>query len=388
MLAERVNHIEYAIRELVIPAKKMEASGKKVIYMNIGDPVKAGFKTPEKSIKALLNAAKDGFNYYGDSEGEVVLRKAIVEREKNKNRIKLKKEDVIVTAGISEGIIFLSGALIDRKSEVLLPGPCYPPYSQYTNFFGGKPVFYKCDEENDWEPDLTDLRKKISKKTKYMLIINPNNPTGAVYSPKTVKKMIDIAAEHNLIVVSDEIYDSLVYNEEFKSTASLTNYPVLGLNGFSKSYLVPGWRVGCMYFANADERMDSLKEAILKQTRIRLCPNTVAQHAIASVIGSGEDKQLQKELKKRRDYFCNEINNVDGLECVVPKGAFYVFPKITSKRWKNDKSFVVDFLKKEGVLFVNGSGFEKYGENHFRSTFLPPIETLEIVIKKLKKFMK
>ena len=392
-ITERVRTIEYAIRDVLEFAKRLEGEGRRITYLNIGDPVKFDFDTPEHMKQALFDAVRAGDNWYGASEGIPELREAICKKERRVNHIEISPEDVIVTTGVSEGIFMLMAAIVDKKDEVLVPGPTYPPYSSYVRFFEGRPVPYKTIEEEGWIPDVEDIRSKISSRTKGMVIINPNNPCGAVYDSHTVKKMVDIAAENELVVLSDEIYDRIVYDVPFESTAhTVKDYPVIGLNGFSKVYLATGWRLGYSYFHDFEGKLDALKDSIKKETRIRLCANTPVQKAgVAALEGSNEHLgRMVEKLHKRRDYAWKRLNEIEGISCTKPDGAFYVFPRVrdVGQRWKTDLDFVVDLLEETGVLLVHGSGFCKtYGAGHFRGVFLPPIEVLESAFDKMEKFM-
>lgn len=375
-------------------AEKLEKNGKDITYLNIGDPVKFDFDTPEHIKRALIKAVKAGENWYGQSQGLLELREAICRKEKRVNNVEISPEEVIVTTGVSEGIFMTMAAIIDGGDEILVPGPTYPPYSSYAKFFGGRPVPYKTLEEDGWKPDVDDLRSKISKRTKGIVIINPNNPCGAVYDETTVKRIVDVAAENDLLVLSDEIYDRIVYETRFVSTASIAkSSPVIGLNGFSKTYLATGWRLGYLYFHDPEEKLVELKESVKKETRIRLCSNTPVQRAGVEALNGPQDHiaLLVEKLRKRRDYAWKRLNEIHGISCAKPQGAFYVFPKIQEigQRWSNDLDFVTDVLENAGVLFVHGSGFcSTYGVGHFRGVFLPPIETLENAFDRLEKFMR
>ncbi|MEM4713596.1 MAG: aminotransferase class I/II-fold pyridoxal phosphate-dependent enzyme, partial [Candidatus Bathyarchaeia archaeon] len=240
-IAERVRTIEYAIRDVIVYARALAKAGRKVYYLNIGDPVAFDFDTPEHIKRALFEAVRSGANAYSASEGLLELREAISEKEKRVNGVDVSAEDVIVTSGISEGIQMVMAAIVEAGDEILLPGPTYPPYISYARFFGGKPVTYRTVEEDGWQPDIDDLRRKVSDKTRAIVVINPNNPCGALYGEKVLRQILDVAAEHGIPVISDEIYDQLVFEKRFVSTASLAkDVPVIGLNGFSKAYLMTG----------------------------------------------------------------------------------------------------------------------------------------------------
>jgi len=392
-VASRARTIEYAIRDVVVHARELERAGREVIYLNIGDPLKFDFDTPGHIKEALYRAVREGSNWYGPSEGLPELREAICEKEKRFNDVNIGPEDVIITAGISEGINFLFGALLEPGDEVLVPGPTYPPYISYAKFFGAEPVPYRTVEEEGWAPDIDDMRAKLTEKTKLIVLINPNNPCGAVYGPRTVKDILDLAGEHGLPVASDEIYDRIVFEGHFKSTASLTSdVPVIGLNGFSKVYLMTGWRLGYIYFKDQEGALAHLKEAIVKLARIRLCANTPVQLAAVEALRGPQDHvdEMVRRLRKRRDIAYKGLNEIEGLTTTKPEGAFYIFPKVegVGYTWKSDKEFVLQLLRETGVLVVHGSGFcERYGPGHFRAVFLPPPEVLEEAIDKIGGFM-
>lgn len=390
---ERVRTIKYAIRDVLVQAKQLERKGKKIIYLNIGDPAKFDFDTPDHVKQALTKAVEEGANWYAPSEGLPELREAICEKEKKVNGVLIQQDDVVVTHGISEGIQMVMAAIVENGDEVLVPGPTYPPYISYVKFFGGKPVAYETAEENGWQPNVDDLRAKITEKTRAILVINPNNPCGALYNEKVVREIADLAGEHDLLIISDEIYDRIVYSEKFVSTSRIAeDVPVVGLNGFSKTYVMTGWRLGYIYFHDSNGGLSELEECIKKEARVRLSANTPVQKAgVAALKGpQGHISQLVEKLRQRRDYACKRLNAIVGISCVKPEGAFYIFPKVEAvgSKWKSDAEFVYDFLEEAGVLFVHGSGFEPtYGYGHFRSVVLPPIETLEAAFNLLEQFM-
>ena len=393
-MTKRASNIEYAIRDVIVHTQELIKSGKKIYYLNIGDPAAFDFKTPQYVKDALCAAIDHDDNYYSVSEGRPELREAIVRKEKRVNYVDITSDKVIVTEGISEGIQMVLAALVERGDEILFPGPTYPPYISYTKFFDGTPVSYETIEKEGWVPNIDDLRSKISPKTRAIVITNPNNPTGSVYSEKYIKEMLDIAGEHNLPVLSDEIYDQLTYEKPFVSTAHLSkDVPVIGLNGFSKVYQMTGWRLGYMYFKGEGKQLDALRLGVEKQCRIRLCANTPVQIAGAAALNGPQDfvKGIVDRLRERRDYAFKRLNEIEGITTTKPEGAFYIFPKIEGigQLWKNDMEFVVDLLKQTGVLIVNGSGFDPvYGKDHARIVFLPPCEELEEAFNSLEQFMK
>ena len=390
----RANAIEYAIRDVVVNAGLLATMGKKIFHLNIGDPVAFDFPTPQHIKQALIEAVQNEKNYYSPSEGLPELRQAITEKEKRVNGVSITAENVLITSGVSEGIEMLISVLIEEGDEILVPGPAYPPYISYSKSFGGTPITYETIEEENWQPNIDDLRSKISEKTRAIVIVNPNNPSGALYRKKVVKQILNIAGEHDLLVLSDEIYDQIRYTEEYVSTAHLAkDLPVVGLNGFSKVYLMTGWRLGYVYFYEQNNELQELKKGIEKEQRIRICANTPVQMAGIAALRGPQDhvKDMVEKLKLRRDYAWKRLNEIEGISCAKPEGAFYVFPKIhaVGSKWKTDMEFAVELLKETGVLLVHGSGFDPiYGAGHVRIVFLPPIETLEQAFNEIERFMK
>ena len=393
-VTNRASNIEYAIRDIVPYAEQVAKTGRKMYYLNIGDPAAFDLTVPPHVKEALCKALQEDNNYYSASEGILELREAVARKEKRVNNVDITANDVLITEGISEGIQMSLAAIVERGDEILFPGPTYPPYSSYTKFFEGTPVAYETVEAENWQPNVDDLRKKITKKTKALVIINPNNPTGAVYGRKMIQTMLDIAAEHNLLVLSDEIYDLLTYSDNFVSTASLAkDVPVLGFNGFSKAYQMTGLRLGYMYFKAKNGELDDLRLCIEKECRIRLCANTPVQKAGVAALNGPQDhiKGVVEKLRQRRDYAYKRLNEIKGISATKPDGAFYIFPKIhaVGTTWKTDLEFVVDLLKQTGVVIVNGSGFDPlYGKGHARIVYLPPIPILEEAFNAIEGFMK
>ena len=385
--------VEYAIRDIMVKAEEVRRSGKKLIQLNIGDPVKYGFKTPSHITRALTRAAESGLNYYSASEGMKELREAVAEKENKVNGAQIEPDDVVVTSGISEAILFVMGAIVNPGDEVLMPGPCYPPYLTYAKFFGGKAVTYRTVEERGWAADLQDLESKINSRTRLIVIINPNNPCGSVYSKEEIGKILELAATHNLPIAADEIYDRIIYDGSFWSVASMAkDVPLIGLNGFSKAYLMTGWRLGYVFVQDPEGRLGDVWDAIQRMSRVRLCAATPIQIAGVEALRGPQEhiQEMVSELRKRRDFSLKRINEIPGLHAVKPPGAFYLFPKIQlSSEWKSDEEYVTHLLKETGVIVVNGSGFDPlYGKDHFRAVFLPPEEMLTEAFAAIEEFMK
>jgi alanine-synthesizing transaminase len=388
-VSERTNGVEYAIRDIILHARKYESSGRQVIYLNIGDPVKYDFKTPDHIKSAFINAVKDNKNYYAESEGLPELKKAVTEKESEKG-LSVTEEDVLVTNGVSEGLDMILASIVDPNSEVLMSGPYYPPYASYVKFYGGKPVEFKINE--DGRPDLEDLRSKITPRTRAICIISPNNPTGEVFDRKSLQQLIDVATEHNLYIITDEIYDKIVFDDQFTGIGKVAkDTPVVLLNGFSKAYLMTGWRCGYVCFNSNSSGLDELRKNVPKLARVRISANLPVQVAAVEALRGPQTHVLElvEKLRKRRDYVVKRLSAIEGISCRMPHGAFYVFPKVYLNRcWEDDQQFVLDLLNKTGILTVHGSGFGKaFGSSHFRIVYLPREEVLEHAMDKLERFM-
>ncbi len=388
---ERTLKIQYAIADMFYPARQLEKRGIDVIRLNIGDPNRFDFSTPQHIRDALSNAAQNASHAYTETEGLMELREAIVERERRESGVHLSADDVFVTAGVTEALQMTMASVLDEGDEFLVPGPTYPPYNLFIKFFGGTPVSYRTIEEEDWRPDLDDLRDKIGPRTKGVSIINPNNPTGAVYSKKVLQEMVDIVGEHDLFLISDEIYDLMTFDGEHHSVASLADdVPVMIFNGFSKVFLVPGWRVGYVAFCDKTGMLDEIKASMVRQLGLRISANAPCQHACVEALNGPNDflEENREKLRKRADLAYKRFNEIPGLSTRKPRAAFYIFPRIEADVWESDKDFVLDVLKSAHLLFVPGSGFcEQYGKGHFRSVLLPEIEVLEKAFDSLEQFM-
>lgn len=388
-VSDRTSGVEYVIRDIISYARKYESTGKQIIYLNIGDPVKYDFKTPDHIKAALINAVTKDQNYYAESEGLPELRKAIVEKESQKG-FPVADSDVLVTNGVSEGLDMTLASIVDPGTEVLMPGPYYPPYASYVKFYGGKPIEFKLYE--DGRPDVEDLASKINSKSRAICIISPNNPTGEVFDRKGLQQLIDIATEHNLYVICDEIYDNIVFDEQFTSIGRVaSDAPVVLLNGFSKGYLMTGWRCGYICLNSDSRKLDGLRENVPKLARVRISSNLPVQIAAIQALRGPQDHiiEMVQKLRKRRDYVVKRLNSINGISCKLPRGAFYVFPKIELEhRWKDDREFVLDLLNSTGVLTVQGSGFgREFGAGHFRIVYLPPENVLEEAMDKIEIFV-
>ena len=389
--ADRAGKVTYAIRDVVVEANKLKAQGKRVLHLNIGDPNVYDFVTPRHMIEAVEKAMEKNLNGYADSSGVDEAREAVA-KEAVRDGIKgVTKSDVLITTGVSEGIELALNALLNPGENVLTPTPGYPVYTAVVHKIGATLNQYKTDEANGWQPDIDDIRKKINPKTKGIILINPNNPTGSLYSKKTLQEIVNIAREHNLLILSDEIYNKILFDgEKHVSTASLAgDIPILTFNGLSKNYIVPGWRVGWMIFSGPSELRADFQETVFRLARARLCSPGPFQYAIKPALEGPQDHipEMNRKLQKRRDLIHKRFNEIEGFSCAKPKGAFYAFPKIELDI-KDDKKFIMDILYKKQILAVFGTGFGWEKPDHFRIVFLPPLDVLDESLNKLEEYVK
>jgi aspartate/methionine/tyrosine aminotransferase len=384
--------VDYAIREIVVPADELERQGRRILRLNIGDPNKWDFETPEYFKAALREAVDMVDNGYGNSQGSTELRQAIVDREHEKHAVKITADNVFVTSGVSEAANVLMGTFLEHGDEMLVPGPGYPSYTQYIKYFGGIPVPYRQMEEQNWQPDIDMIRKRITKRTKGIIVINPNNPTGAVYPERSIREIGNIAAEYDIPLISDEVYDKITFDGNFFSASRLpSDVSRIILNGFSKVNLMPGWRVGYGYFMDEKGMLDDIFEGMMRQLRLRICSNVPCQWAAKASLQGPQDYivEMNNKLRERATFTHKRLNEIPGISVEKAKGSMFMFPKVELTNWKNDMEFVLDLLNTEGVVFVNGSGFcDEFGVSHFRTITLPPLPVLEEAYNKLESFMK
>ena len=361
-VSKKVVGVEYAIRDIVLAARKVEQTGMKVDYLNIGDPVQFGFQPPDNVKQALIDSIKNGENYYSTSEGLLELREEIAKKE-NAKGLAITADDVLITNGVSEGLDMVISSIVEEGDEVLLPGPYYPPYASYVRLHGGLPVEFSVDLNNS-TPDFDDIKSKITSKTVAICLISPNNPTGVVFNENALKKLVDIANENNLYIICDEIYDQIIFDDKFVGIGKVAgDSPVIILNGFSKVHLMSGWRIGYIAF-NRSPQLEALREHLPKLARVRIATSLPVQHAALESLRGSQNyiNDFVSEMKKHRDLVVKRLNEMPGLSCSNPKGAFYAFPKIEDNKFGNDKEFVTKLLESKGVLTVHGSGFgEQYG---------------------------
>ena len=388
-VSKKVMGVEYAIRDIVLAARKVEQSGMQVDYLNIGDPVQFGFQPPENVKQALINSINRGENYYSTSEGLLELREEIAKKE-NAKGLSITADDILITNGVSEGLDMVISSIVEEGDEVLLPGPYYPPYASYVRLHGGIPVEFSVDLNNS-TPDIEDIKSKITSKTVAICLISPNNPTGVVFNENALKELVDVANQHNLYIICDEIYDQIIFDDKFVGIGKVAgDSPIIILNGFSKVHLMSGWRIGYIAFNNSP-KLDAIRENLPKLARVRISSSLPVQHAALESITGPQNyiSEFVSELKKHRDFVVKRLNSMNDISCITPKGAFYAFPKIENNKFNSDKDFVLELLKQKGVLTVHGSGFgEKYGSGYFRIVFLPNMEILESSMNKIEEFVR
>ena len=388
-VSKKVAGVEYAIRDIVSAAREIEQQGKSVDYLNIGDPIQFGFQPPDNVKQALIDAVNKGNNFYTQSEGLPELLDEIAKKENSKG-LSIGPENVVVTNGVSEGLDMVISSIVEDGDEVLLPGPYYPPYASYVRLHGGKPIEFAVDFKNS-RLDVDDIKSKISSKTVAICLISPNNPTGLVFDETALKQIVDIANEHDLYLICDEIYDKIVFDQEFTGIGKVAgNSPVIILNGFSKVHLMSGWRIGYIAF-NDSPQLDSIRENLPKLARVRISTNLPVQYAALESLRGPQDYigKFVSEIKTHRDYVIKRLNAMNNITCSNPQGAFYAFPKIENNKFSSDKDFVLELLKQKGVLTVHGSGFgTQYGSGHFRIVYLPNMEILESAMNKIEDFVR
>ena len=393
--SQKLNHVCYDIRGPVLElAQRMEEEGHKIIKLNIGNVGVFGFDPPEEiqldMIRNLSNASA-----YSDSKGIFAARKAIMQYCQEKGISGVTLDDVYTGNGVSELIVLSMNALLNDGDEVLVPAPDYPLWTAAVSLSGGTPVHYLCDESKEWAPDLDDLRKKITPRTKAIVVINPNNPTGAIYSKEVLLEMVQIAREHDLILFADEIYDKMLYDaEKHISLASLsTDVVTITFNGLSKNYRSCGYRAGWMVVSGDKEMVRDYIEGLNMLASMRLCANVPGQYAIQTALGGYQSiNDLVAEggrLAKQRELAWKLITDIPGVTCVKPKSALYLFPKLDPEIYpiEDDQQFVADLLKEEKVLLVQGSGFNWVKPDHFRVVFLPHEDVLKEAIGRLARFL-
>ncbi len=394
--SDKLNDVLYDIRGPVMhEAERLEHEGYRILKLNIGNPAPFGFEAPEEVLVDMVRNLPTAQGY-ADSRGLYSARKAVMQYNQRMGIAGVEIDDIYIGNGVSELISMSLSALVNAGDEVLVPAPDYPLWTAATKLAAGTPVHYRCDEQSDWFPDLDDLRSKITDRTVALVVINPNNPTGAVYSKELLEELVKIAIEHELVVFADEIYDKILYDDaKHTCIASLTDELLcVTLNGLSKTYRVAGFRSGWMTVSGAKSRASGYIEGLNMLASMRLCANVPAQHAIQSSLGGyqsiSEFIHPGGRLYEQRQVAWEMVNAIPGVSCTKPKGALYLFPKIDTKRFgiRNDEQFVLDLLRSEQILLVQGSGFNWPEPDHFRIVFLPRVRDLTHALERLEKFLR
>lgn len=380
-VASRVNRFSYAIRNIVVAAQAVEATGKKIRYLNIGDPVAAGFSTPAHLVDAATRAMRDGHNGYVPSAGIPEAREAVA-ADYTARGLRMTPDRVLITMGTSEAIELALSALVEGGDEVLVPSPTYPLYTAVLAKLGAEPRYYRTDPAQEWHPDLEHLESLVTPRTRVLVVIDPNNPTGAVYPTAVRRALIEIAERHGLTILADEVYNDLGFDGPLPLLGTLNpEAPILSLSSLSKAYLAPGWRTGWLVAA-ATPRLDGVLAAIKKLADGRLCSPGPMQYAVTAALTGDRSHQaaFRRALADRGRLTAEAFNAMEGMRCVPPRAAFYALPSVSLPPGQTDEAFVLALLRDTGILVVHGSGFGVPAEEgYFRVVFLaPPAELVPI----------
>lgn len=393
--SHKLDNVLYDVRGPVADeAARMEAAGTHILKLNIGNPAPFGFRTPDEVVYDMSQQLPDTEGY-SPSKGLFSARKAIMQYAQLKNIPNVSIDDIYTGNGVSELINLSLSALLDNGDEVLVPSPDYPLWTACVNLAGGTAVHYVCDEDSEWYPDIDDMRSKITDKTKAIVIINPNNPTGALYPKEVLQQIVDLAREHQLMIFSDEIYDRLVMDGlEHISIASLApDLFCVTFSGLSKSHMIAGWRVGWMVLSGNKRLAKDYIEGLNMLANMRMCSNVPAQSVVQTALGGHQSVKDYLvpggRIYDQRELVYNMLNDIPGITAVKPKAAFYIFPKIDVKKFNiiNDEKFALDLLQDKKILIVQGSGFNWKQPDHFRVVYLPRIEVLKEAVGKISDFL-
>jgi alanine-synthesizing transaminase len=387
-VAGRVNRFSYAIRNIVAEARAVEARGQRVRYLNIGDPVAFGFRTPAHLVEAVARAMRDGHNGYVPSAGIPAAREAVA-ADYTTRGIPVSADRVLLTTGTSEGIELALNALVDDGDEVLVPSPTYPLYTAVLAKISAQPRYYRTDPGQGWLPDLDHLRALVSPRTRVLVVIDPNNPTGAVYPPSIRRGLIEFAEGHDLTILADEVYGDLAYDGPLPLLGTFDlDAPIISFSSLSKAYLAPGWRAGWLV-AGRTPRLDDTVAAVKKLADGRLCSPGPMQHGVVAALTGDRSHQesFRAALAERARITTERLNAIPGMRCVAPRAAFYALPQISLPAGRTDEHFVLSLLRETGILCVNGSGFGvPASEGFFRIVFLASPQELESIYADIGAF--
>jgi alanine-synthesizing transaminase len=391
----KLDSVCYDIRGAVHKeARLLEEQGQRILKLNIGNPAPFGFSAPDEIVQNIISNFPSSHGYC-ESKGLLSARMAIADYHKKQGVKDASEENIYIGNGVSELIVMAMQGLLNAGDEVLIPSPDYPLWTAAVNLTGGKSVHYLCDEQSEWFPDLEDIKKKISSRTRAIVIINPNNPTGAVYSKELLEKIVEICRQHNLILFSDEIYDKILYDKAVHVAAASLSDDILTVtfNGLSKVYLAAGFRVGWMMLSGNVKKAQGYIEGLDILASMRLCANVPCQHAIAIALNNPHAiaRHLLGDgrLNVQRQVCCDLLNNIPGVSVVTPKGALYAFPKLDPKKFnlKDDEKLVLDLLKEKKILLVHGRAFNWTAPDHLRIVFLPQKEDLILALSQFGDFL-
>lgn len=390
----KLNNVCYDIRgPILTEAKRLEDEGNKILKLNIGNPAPFGFEAPEDILKDVIHNLPNSQGY-ADANGLYAARVAVMQYYQQRNIKNIRIDDVFIGNGVSELIVMAMQALLNNGDEVLLPAPDYPLWTAAVSLSSGTPVHYMCDEKSNWFPDIEDIKSKITPNTKAIVLINPNNPTGAVYSKELLLQIIDVAREHGLMIFSDEIYDKIIYDRaKHISIASLADdIFFVTFSGLSKNYRVAGFRAGWLFISGNKRLGRSYIEGLNILSSMRMCANVPSQHAVQTALGGYQSiNELIVEggrLRDQRDVAWQKLNDIPGIRCVKPKGAMYCFAKVDAKKFniQDDEKMILDLLRQQKVLLVHGSAFNLQAGIYFRLVFLPHVDILEPALDGISKF--
>ena len=388
-VSARVSGFSYAIRNIVAEARKVEAAGRQVRFLNIGDPIQFGFSTPPHLIEAVERAMRDGHNGYVPSAGIAPAREAVA-GEYSRRGMPVGADRVVITQGTSEGIELALSVLADAGDEVLVPTPTYPLYTAVLSKIGARAVYYRTDPDHGWQPDLDDLRGKVTSATRALVVIDPNNPTGAVYPEATRRALIDLAERAGITLLADEVYGDVAFDGPAPLIGSLApDAPIISFSSLSKAYLAPGWRTGWLVVGGSG-RLDDVLAGIRKMADGRLCSPGPMQYAVAPAIDGDRSHQpaFARALKERAAITASRLNAIPGMRCVMPHAAFYAMPQMTLPPGVTDQTFILELLRATGILCVYGSGFGMPPEDgFFRIVFLASPAELHAIYDDMAAFV-
>ncbi|WP_158968840.1 pyridoxal phosphate-dependent aminotransferase [Paraglaciecola sp. L3A3] len=394
--SNKLENVCYEIRgPILTEAKKMEDEGHRILKLNIGNPAPFGFEAPEDILKDVIHNLPKSQGY-SDSNGIYSARVAVMQYYQQQQIKNVTIDDIFIGNGVSELIVMAMQGLLNNDDEVLIPAPDYPLWTAAVSLASGKPIHYLCDDQNNWQPDINDIRSKITDKTKAIVLINPNNPTGAVYSRSLLQEIIDVAREFGIAIISDEIYDKILYDgaKHHCIAAMADDLFFITLSGLSKNYRVAGFRAGWLVVSGNKRIAKGYIEGLNMLSSMRMCANVPSQHAIQTALGGYQSiNELingDGRLKVQRDLAFKMLNEVDGLECIIPQGAMYCFVKVDAKKFNihNDEQMIFDLLRTEKVLLVHGSAFNLHTGCYFRLVFLPSVDVLKPALQGIANFFK